>query len=369
MEDKRDGEIVGEYLMIHVIIPVYNMETFLEECVQSVLEQPSKDIDIVLIDDGSTDSSGKICDSLASDNERVSVIHQKNGGLSAARNRGIEYFLDRDIVEEDYITFLDADDVWLPDKMDSQFLHQLSGDVIACPFYNATFSLERFSERGMSLKEGINYEPKSLTIWDTPIVVWSSFYKVSLLKKHNIRFQKEVKIGEDVCFDNVALYYAENYKVINHYYVLYRNNRNSLSHTMGRKRIEPWMQVVNGLLKGLDEYGIEDENYRQKTKEFCCWYLLEMSEVYYKSLSIWDEPYKIIRNHVLGDMYFDNQMSLSQREKNRINLMIEHKKIFKVKFMTQGFIHHVIKLCCKMPFAYHYYEKRKYPLLKSQIIK
>lgn len=64
-------------MMIHVIIPVYNMELFLEECVQSVLEQPCKDIDIVLVDDGSTDCSGRICDKIVSNNERVTVIHQK----------------------------------------------------------------------------------------------------------------------------------------------------------------------------------------------------------------------------------------------------------------------------------------------------
>lgn len=356
-------------MMIHVIIPVYNMELFLEECVQSVLEQPCKDIDIVLVDDGSTDCSGRICDKIVSNNERVTVIHQKNKGLSAARNAGIEYLLKENVPEDDYITFLDTDDVWIPNKMDAQFLTQLSGDVVACPFYNATFSLERFSERRVALNEGVSYEPRLLTIWDTPIVVWSSFYKVRLLEKHNIRFQEEVKIGEDVCFTNIILYFAESYKIVNHYYVLYRQNQNSLSHTMGRKKIVPWIQVVDGLLMGLDRFGIENGQYRQKTKEFCCWYLLEMSEAYYRSLYIFDEPYKIIEKHMLGDIFFGKQLNLSQREMNRINLMVEHKMKFKMKFAIQGLTHCIGKLCFLVRPVYHCYEKRRFPLLRSQIIK
>lgn len=90
--------------LISVIIPVYNVENYLRECVDSVINQTYKNLEIILVDDGSTDSSGKICDEYLDADGRVTVIHQKNGGLSAARNAGV------DACEGDYVYFLDSDD-------------------------------------------------------------------------------------------------------------------------------------------------------------------------------------------------------------------------------------------------------------------
>ena len=80
---------------IHVVIPVYNAVLYLRETVESVLKQPYKRIDIVLVDDGSTDGTSELCDEIANTEERVNVIHQINSGVSVARNRGIEYFLNQ----------------------------------------------------------------------------------------------------------------------------------------------------------------------------------------------------------------------------------------------------------------------------------
>ena len=90
--------------LISVIIPVYNVETYLRECVDSVLNQTYQNFEIILVDDGSTDSSGKICDEYVEKDERITVIHQKNGGLSVARNTGLSE------VNGDYVYFLDSDD-------------------------------------------------------------------------------------------------------------------------------------------------------------------------------------------------------------------------------------------------------------------
>ena len=76
--------------LVSVIIPVYNVEKYLRECIDSVINQTYKNLEIILVDDGSTDSSGKICDEYVEKDERITAIHQKNGGLSQARNRGLE---------------------------------------------------------------------------------------------------------------------------------------------------------------------------------------------------------------------------------------------------------------------------------------
>ena len=93
-----------------IIIPVYNVEKYLKQSIQSVLDQSYEDFEVILIDDGSTDKSPAICDELAEKDERVKVIHKQNGGVSSARNEGIRQ------AKGDYILFLDADD-WYDTKL------------------------------------------------------------------------------------------------------------------------------------------------------------------------------------------------------------------------------------------------------------
>ncbi len=97
---------------ISVIIPVYNVEKYLTECVESVLRQTCKDYEVILVDDGSSDSSGELCDRIQGENDRVSVIHQANAGLSAARNSGYE------ASKGEYIYFLDSDDRIVPETLE-----------------------------------------------------------------------------------------------------------------------------------------------------------------------------------------------------------------------------------------------------------
>lgn len=94
-------------MKVSIVIPVYNVESYLERCVNSVLRQTYKDFEIILVDDGSTDGSGALCDKIAASDQRICVIHQKNQGLSGARNTGIRQ------ATGEYIVFLDSDDEWL----------------------------------------------------------------------------------------------------------------------------------------------------------------------------------------------------------------------------------------------------------------
>lgn len=95
--------------LISVIIPVYNVEKYLHRCLDSVIEQTYKNLEVILIDDGSTDHSGEICDDYAAKDVRIHVIHQENQGVSAARNKGL------DTAKGEYIAFVDSDDYILPE--------------------------------------------------------------------------------------------------------------------------------------------------------------------------------------------------------------------------------------------------------------
>ncbi len=107
--------------LISVIVPVYNTEKYIEKCVMSILNQTYKNLEIILIDDGSTDNSPQICDSLAEKDNRITVIHQPNGGVSSARNIGL------DNTHGDYITFVNSDDYIAPNMI--EFLSENIGDT------------------------------------------------------------------------------------------------------------------------------------------------------------------------------------------------------------------------------------------------
>ena len=119
-------------VVISVIVPVYNAEKYLSRCIDSILVQRFNDLELLLIDDGSKDGSGKICDEFAEKDKRIKVFHKVNGGVSSARNYGLEKS------NGEYVTFVDADDYLLPETITEQLL---SGnyDLIQIPRNNGSF--------------------------------------------------------------------------------------------------------------------------------------------------------------------------------------------------------------------------------------
>ena len=91
-------------ILLSVVIPVYNVEKYLQQCVDSIINQLTDECEIILVDDGSPDGSGEICDRYANKDSRINVIHQQNGGLAAARNTGLDY------ARGEYVAFVDSDD-------------------------------------------------------------------------------------------------------------------------------------------------------------------------------------------------------------------------------------------------------------------
>ena len=114
-------------MLLSVIVPVYNVEPFLDKCVQSIADQTYKELEIILVDDGSTDNSPKMCGLWSQKDNRIKVIHKKNGGLSSARNAGI------DIAQGEVLSFVDSDDFIEPDMYETMITAlQDSGKDIAC---------------------------------------------------------------------------------------------------------------------------------------------------------------------------------------------------------------------------------------------
>ena len=122
-----------ENYKISVIVPVYKVESYLEQCISSIIKQTYKNLEIILVNDGSPDNCGKLCDIYAKKDSRIKVIHKKNGGLSDARNVAL------DIATGDYIGFVDSDD-WININMYEVLINEAKNedaDIVECKFYSA----------------------------------------------------------------------------------------------------------------------------------------------------------------------------------------------------------------------------------------
>ena len=214
-----------------IIVPVYKAEQLLSECVDSVLNQSFTDFELILVDDGSPDNSGKICDEYAEKDARVRVIHKENGGVSAARNAGIDVALGK------YIIFLDSDDF-----VDKGYFDTIKGAVVS----NAdlvSFGMFNYLHKENGCVEiyesemniDTSFEGHDAKAWENFIV--SSFFaspcnKVflsSIIKGKNVRFKEGVVCFEDYMFCleyakysksvkciSTPIYYYRNYEAVNH---------------------------------------------------------------------------------------------------------------------------------------------------------
>ena len=189
--------------MISVIVPVYNVERYIRQCVESILEQTYADLEIILVDDGSTDGSGSICDEYKLKDNRVVVIHKCNGGLSEARNAGL------DIARGEYIGFVDSDDYIEPDMYEVLYKNceRYAADLAAARFVkfntqgevrkNFTENIEVFSREEM-LRLFIVGDRR----YEITMSVWDRLYKRELIS--DLRFPVG-KCYEDIVFSTKVI--------------------------------------------------------------------------------------------------------------------------------------------------------------------
>ena len=236
---------------IVVIIPVYNCKNYLEQAVNSVLRQPYHRISIVLVDDGSTDGSGELCDELVSGSDRVTVLHQKNAGVSAARNAGIEYVLNEVDSNDNklYVAFLDADDGWTDGFFDENVVQLLQKeyDLIGFQSCNCNAQLQTYGVPG-SMESGA-YTGGQSSVWLHAKQHFAAMlYSGEFLQMNNIRFFEELKYSEDKIFSMQCMYLAESIFLENRLMYLYRHIGNS---AMSRRKygIPYFVPIINGYLK------------------------------------------------------------------------------------------------------------------------
>lgn len=231
---------------VSVIVPVYNSEKFIRECVNSILASIYTHLEVILVDDGSTDASPAVCDELAGNDSRIHVIHQKNGGVSAARNAGIEYVLRsirEDCAENFYIAFVDADDAWDDGFMDGHVVDLLSRgyDLIGFQSCDCNSTLKKIASP-QKLPGGVVSGGEKHVWLHSSQHFAAMFFSCELLRKYGVRFREGLKYSEDKIFSLQCMYLAKQIYQENKLMYLYRVHGAS---AMGRRAFGiPYYQPI-----------------------------------------------------------------------------------------------------------------------------
>lgn len=321
--------------LISVIVPVYNVEKYLEKCINSIINQTYKKLEIILVDDGSTDNSGKMCDDFAKKDKRIKVIHKENGGLSDARNFGI------DVAVGKYIAFVDSDDFLKEDFYEylMNLKEKTNSDIIECSFiraYEEDLDMFEFpSRKEEAIVTTGNTGALELLMSDddeistNSVVVWNKIYKKELFD--GIRFPKG-KTHEDQFTTYKLLAKCESFTTSNQFKYGYFQRKNSIvNKTFNIKRFDTF-EAFDNFLKYFDENNYKDfkekilRRYLKTAINFAK--LLKNSEVIEKSImqdrliELFNKKYEYVIEFI-----YNNKLLHKDKELMYLNLKEEFYEI------------------------------------------
>lgn len=210
--------------IISIIVPVYKVEQFLPKCIESILSQTYSDWELLLIDDGSPDDSGRICDEYALKDPRIRVLHKENGGVSSARNLGL------DNACGEYVTFVDSDD-WLSNDSLQVCIDEIEKnnlEALQFGFFYVTDDIEipRVKTATMLLNGEQYIQADSFNV-----CVGGGIYKRDIIEEHQLRFPKELKLAEDQFFVLSFFKHTHRIKYLDRAMYYYLQHPNSAVHT------------------------------------------------------------------------------------------------------------------------------------------
>ncbi len=259
---------------VSIIVPIYNVEKYLDRCLQSLLNQTLKDIELILVDDGSPDRCPEMCDEYARKDSRIKVIHKKNEGLGLARNTGLE------IANGDYVAFVDSDD-FVDINMYQQLYEKVcmtNSDAVFCGF-----KIERSNGSWNNSNEvafETEFKDKSLTDFMLDMVasapqekyerryymsVWHAIYCRDIIKKHNLKFMSEREVAsEDIPFQVDFLKIAKKIMYIPSNLYYYCLNSTSLTATYKKEKYDRFKKlyyILKDKLKHVDNGSIRADRF------------------------------------------------------------------------------------------------------------
>lgn len=240
-------------MLISIIVPVFNIETYVSECIESILNQTYQNLQIILVDDGSTDQSGNICDKYALSDSRIEVIHQCNKGPVSARKSGL------DKARGSYIGFVDGDDYIEPDmyEMLIQDIERSRADFVHSGYWEGNVKKIIFSNEIINLRNNRTafFEKIVLENFITPSN-WSKLFSAELIKKAYSRLEDDCVLGEDLLALCICILECRKISVVDGCYYHYRVREGSLSHKNDIRDLKRVYKLCENLCNILCSYGL-----------------------------------------------------------------------------------------------------------------
>ena len=276
--------------MISVIIPVYNVEKYLIECLDSVCNQTFRDLEIICVNDGSTDNSLNILQRYAKRDSRIKIISQENEGLGSARNTGLTH------ANGEYVCFIDSDDFLFNDSIEKMYINVQSNNSDLVIFRFNLFDEGQFSPGGFGLDKmfgnrdylnfTFNYKNLVKFLLNANFAVWSKLYKREFLEEYNFTFPVGIAY-EDVLFHVKTLIKADSISFVPEFLYNYRSsNEDSIMHN--NDNIWDILEVCNSV-----EYFLKDEGYFMELRlEFLIFKITQL--VQYVLFSNSEEFFKVV---------------------------------------------------------------------------
>lgn len=304
--------------LLSVIVPVYKAEKYLHRCVDSILDQTWSNLDIILVDDGSPDDSGRICDEYSAQDERVRVIHKHNGGVSSARNAGI------DAANGEYIAFVDSDDYIAPDMYEKLFgALKSERSIAACDFMMDYGGSDMFPKKTIDGARSNVGALKSLYMSD---VGGGSVYMIiprEVIKE--FRFPLYLSNGEDLWF--VTRLFAGVDSIVKLNIPLYyynRQNESSLTHNMSFREALDCVRGYEESYQFLKELGLFEEIEKEWS-----WYVLRFKSIFVVS----SDRFPIFRQSLSFVNKGIVECSFLSRKMKFLMLLVKYRLDFIASFM------------------------------------
>ena len=240
-----------------IIVPIYKVGKYINQCIESVLNQSCGDFELILVDDGSPDNCPRICDDYALKDGRVKVIHKTNGGLVSARKAGCV------VAVGEYIVCLDGDDYIAPNCLDSfaKAIDEYSPDICLCGFYKAYSENEvkclPFENAGFYDKETIEKHIYPYLIENKygryfSASIWAKAFRREIYTEYQTSVDSRIKIGEDQCVVKPCVFRAESLYVIDECLYYYRQNDESMTKSKGVFDLSVPKLIANRFEKEID---------------------------------------------------------------------------------------------------------------------
>lgn len=284
---------------ISIVIPVYNIEEYLTQCLNSILLQTYDRFELILIDDGSTDGSGLICDEYAKIDSRIKVIHIINSGVSAARNKGINVATGR------YIFFVDSDDFVELDYCEVLYRqieqHPNSWVFCGCNCVDANNNI--IASNCVYDRSGKIVTDYSMSeyynIWKTnySALLWIRIFDLDIIKKHNIRFDENLSLSEDVLFNLEYGKYCDSFVSINLPLYNHRSYYNNEREHLDGKKIDNRYYLNKRIYSARKPFIPDNKLWKFETQYFYA-FLDDIKDISNRSNLSKNEKIKIIRSIV-----------------------------------------------------------------------